>query len=118
MQAEVANKKPCLHTVGECSAKLKPHLTPQGLSQVSEEQLELQRGFSDLTEQTKNRTLHVTEVIKERKAYWNKWDNFDSWLSGTDKQLTSTAEIYSDEIPSTITKLEVSEYTQRLKWSY
>ena len=102
--------KSAVTTLNQAKVQLEPQLNPMGVNQVNSECSALSRSYSDLEEETEVRAQKVQQALEERKAFWNEWETFEKWLGRTQKKVSATNEIYSDDMKAAAKKLEVCDY--------
>ena len=86
---------------------LQPYLTPLGTSEVGSEGAGVQQTWGAIKTSVSARTEEVAERQADVRNFWNTWDGFEKWLVRTQREADQTREMYSDEMPAYIAKIEV-----------
>lgn len=87
---------------------MKPHASPSGVETLDRQQKDITDSWNNVTELSNDRHLHVSDAVERSEKFLHNLENFEKWLRSNSQSLTSLGEIYTDDVPNTLEKFEVS----------
>jgi len=106
LQEELKNHQGDVKFLSQMSDQLAPSLSVSGANDVKCQQQALADNWLSIDAKIGENIKTLNATIKERKAFWNHLEQFEEWLHRLQKRVEGTNNMYSDEINSTLTKLE------------
>ena len=52
----------------------------------------------------------MTNALQERQAFYERWAQFEKWLTKTQKKMDAVNDVYSDEVNDVYIRTEVSKH--------
>lgn len=87
---------------------MKPHASPSGVETLDRQQKDITDSWNNVTELSNDRHLQVSDAVERSEKFLHNLENFEKWLRSNSQSLTSLGEIYTDDVPNTLEKFEVS----------
>ena len=107
LKDEIRANQGFVQAVQSASNQLEPYLNPMGISEVQSQQTTLTQAFDELRARSDSRSKSLGEALHQRKEFWERWEEFETWLNKTQRKMDNLNEIYSDEVKNAIRRLEV-----------
>ena len=107
LQEELKNHQGDVRYMTQLAGQLSPSLNVAGASDVNSQQEALAVNWETINAQIADKIQLLTGATKERKAFWERWEQFEQWLHRMQKHVDATSEIYGDEIDNTLSKLRL-----------
>lgn len=96
---------------------MKPHASPSGVETLDRQQKDITDSWNNVTELSNDRHLQVSAAVEHSEKFLVNLENFEKWLRSNSQSLTSLGEIYTDDVPNTLEKFEVSASLYTMNYS-